>query len=204
MMQEAQGIKLYDLYGWWYKPFWHQPAFYIPFGFVICALVLAMLIFLVRYIKRSRKKVLDPWQEALNNLQKINLGLFEDQDTHKLFYGHLTRVLKTYLAKRYDLSLEGKTDQEVIEAVKHSALPADLQEQVRHLFSGAEIIKFAHQEGAGERMRYDLIRAIDIVRNTIPNPHLKKKVGGEILRGGKNSAKNEKTNLADSSDTQLR
>lgn len=170
MVQEQQGIKVYDIYEWWYRPFWYHPAVRT---FIWVATILSVILLLwafVRYVKRSQKKPLDPWQEALNNLKQINLTLFEEPETHKLFYSHLTRVLKTYLGRRYDLSLDGKTDQEVIRALEQSTLPADLQEHVRGLFSGAETIKFAHQEGAGERMRYDLIRAIDIIRNTIPNP----------------------------------
>jgi hypothetical protein len=167
-MQQEQGIPVYNIYDWWYEPFWYRPYFRILFWIIGILFLCTLLFFIVRYIKKMQKKPLDPWQEALNQLQRIRLELFEDEETHKMFYTHLTHVLKNYLAQRYGLSLEGKTDQEVIQEVKHSPLPIDLQEQVRSLFSGAEIIKFAHQEGAGERMRYDLIRAIDIVRNTIP------------------------------------
>ncbi len=161
-------IQIYDIYGWWYKPLWHSWYFKATVGFVGALLGVYFLVKVCRWYRGLPGKAKEPWQEALGSLQAIKLSLFEDGETHRLFYGHITAILKNYLAKRYQLELASKTDQEVMSAIQNSPLPADLQEHLQALMKGAEIIKFAHQESGAERMRYDLMRAIDIVRNTIP------------------------------------
>ncbi|OQA33904.1 MAG: hypothetical protein BWY54_00912 [Candidatus Dependentiae bacterium ADurb.Bin331] len=168
-MNKQSGIELYDLYDWWYQPFWYHPIARIVGWLLVSGLILIMFFFLYRLLKkRAAQKTREPWQDALSELQGIKLILFEDPETHKIFYAQLTALLKTYLGKRYGLALNDKTDHEVIEQIACSPLPVDLQEHVRALFQGAQLIKFAHQEGAQDRMRFDLMRAIDIVRNTIP------------------------------------
>jgi hypothetical protein len=168
-MNKQFGIELYDLYGWWYQPFWYHPIVKIFFWLLITVLAIVVCFCAYRFLKkRAEQKMREPWQDALSELQAIKLNVFEDAETHKLFYAQLTSLLKTYLGKRYQLVLADKTDHEVIEQIASSPLPLDLQDHVRTLFQGAQFIKFAHQEGAQDRMRYDLMRAIDIVRNTIP------------------------------------
>lgn len=168
-MDKQSGIELYELYGWWYQPVWYHPLARFFYWLLIGILIIATCFFVYRFFKkRAAQKLREPWQDALSELQAINLILFEDPETHKLFYAQLTALLKKYLGRRYQLLLDDKTDHEVIEHISSSPLPLDLQEHVRILFCGAQLIKFAHQEGAQDRMRYDLMRAIDIVRNTIP------------------------------------
>jgi len=165
---DSQKIQIFEIYDWWYEPFWYHPYFKMGIVFLGAMMGILTLYFAYKYFKLRRKIAPKSWDKALGELYGLKMSAFEDPETHKVFYGTITKILKNYLSKRYSVDLDGKTDQEVIDVLKDSALPLDLQEQLALLMRGAEGIKFAHQEGASERMRYDQLRAIDIVRNTIP------------------------------------
>ncbi len=166
-MGAENGIKIYELYGLWYEPFWKHPYFII-FLILFILLILTLFVWIIKKIKAKRKVIQDPWQEALTQLKALDLTLFQDQETHKIFYSHLTSILKNYLSQRYDLMLEGKTDQEVVMLLANSSFPSDLHNYLKPIMQEALTIKFANYYAAIERMRYDLMHSIDIVRNTIP------------------------------------
>jgi hypothetical protein len=160
-------IQIYELYDLWYTPIVKQ-WWFIGLIITICLVIIGALIFWIVRIKKSRHSIKDPWQEALDSLYAIDLKLFEDPEQHRLLYHTLTKILKKYISKRYSLDLEGKTDAECLTILACSSFPHDLQIPLRNILESAITIKFAHQEAILEHMRFDILRSIDIVRNTIP------------------------------------
>lgn len=154
----------YDIYDIWYTPIWKTSLFLL----VTCTIIV-IIISLVAYLLykkyRKRKRTLKPWEIALYKLHAIKLDQFEDR---KEFYFELTYLLKIYLSERYNLDLEGKTDQELIETIQKNKFPKDLLERLEKIFIGAVTIKFAHEDVVLMTMEQDLKRGIEIVRNTIP------------------------------------
>lgn len=159
-------IKLYELYDIWYTPVWRQPWFKIGLG-IVGLMVLCLVVF-AWFKKKSRPKIKEPWQEALDSLYAINLKLFEEPEHHRMLYQHITAILKKYIGTRYSLDLASKTDHECLVIVAQSTFPSDLLAQLKSIMESAVTIKFAHQEAVMEHMRLDLLRSMDIVRNTIP------------------------------------
>lgn len=158
-------IKTYDLYDIWYEPWWQTLWFKIVAGIGLFLLIAIC----IRLIRRwgNRTKLSNPGQEALAQLQAIDLRAYEEGDTHKIFYHRLTSILKKYLSERYKLELAGKTDHEAIALLQKSDFPADLCEQFRAIVQGAVFIKFANQDALYEHMRFDLKRGIDMVHTTL-------------------------------------
>lgn len=159
-------IQVYELYDLWYQPLWKHP--YAIIGLMLIGSI--VLYFIARWWQELRKRriIQDPWQEAISQLQALDLTLFHEHEMHKIFYSYLTAILKKYLSKRYQLDLNGKTDQEVVFVLANSGFPRDLSGHLEPILQGAVIIKFSNQDAAQDRMRYDLMHSIDIVRNTIP------------------------------------
>jgi hypothetical protein len=164
---DTRDIQLYELYDLWYTPFWKQ---WWVIGIIVtfCLFLITIALYWWLCIRKIRVLVKDPWQEALDSLYAINLSLFEDLDHHRILYHELTNILKQYVSKLYLLDLQGKTDSEWLAVLASSQFPRDLQVPLRSIMEGALTIKFAHQDVAMEQMRFDIVRSIDIVRNTIP------------------------------------
>jgi hypothetical protein len=163
MDNEIQITELYDL---WYDSLLKHPYTIVLIAF-LCLFIFILLSKLYRRFKQKNIKQ-DPWQEALTALQAIDLSLFQDPDMHKQFYYHLTGIMKQYLAARYALPLESKTDQEVLAELRASGFPKDLVNYLEPILQGAVLIKFSNNQAIYEKMRYDLMYSIDIVRNSIP------------------------------------
>ena len=163
-------LAMYELYDIWYEPFWHEPWFWYFVGFL--GFILLGIIVWFCFVKKRKTKatVHVPWQEALASLKAINLDLYSDHLMHKVFYVELTTVLKTYLSKRYQLQLASCTDQEVAKIISKSSFPTHLVGPLERIVNGALVIKFANKDAAVEQMKYDLIRSIDIISQTIPPP----------------------------------
>jgi hypothetical protein len=103
----------------------------------------------------------------LDDLYSLDIAQFDDVSEHRVFYFTLTGILKKYIIKRYGSSLESATDQEFVAALEKSDFPDDLLAPLRTILENSLTIKFAHQEAVMEQMRLDVLRSIDIVRNTI-------------------------------------
>ena len=153
------GIKIYDMYDYYYTPFWHTTWFLIGASL---ALILACIAgFLYAKKHRGRKKLLR-WQEIYGEIaqQKVH------EQSVKKFYFDLTRLLKEYLALRYQVSLTGKTDFEVIQLLKKDSLPQELLPLVEQVFMGPQAIKYANQKGQIHQMEEDKKHCITIIRCT--------------------------------------
>ncbi len=158
-----QPFEPYDIYDIWYEPIWKTKYT------VIIAIIAIMLILLLSYFvlkkRKSKKKFMKPWELALFRFSSISIGKYEEK---KEFYIDLTYILKQYLAIRYAIDLQGKTDQEMLESMQYTEFPKDMLERLERIFLGAVMVKFAQEDAVLLAMERDLKRGIDIVRNTIP------------------------------------
>jgi hypothetical protein len=159
-------IELFDLYGLWYEPFWHKPWFWpclISLGLLLC--VASLHWFMQK--RKSRKRLLkEPWQEALEQLDVLRIQECTNVLLRKNFYLDLTSILKRYLIRRYGLSLESKTDEEILIMVKDSEFPIEYFINLSAIFNGALYVKFADQDAAFDQMAQDLEGTISIVKFT--------------------------------------
>lgn len=161
-------IIIYELYDIWYKPFWHSTWFII---FCVCS-IMGILVFFGWYLYFfywTRKFAKEPWRKPLKNLSELDVLLFAEASKHKVFYTILIDILKKYFALIFIIKLDDKTDQEVLELLAQSKLSAGAYEDFMAIVQGAMTIKFASQESALERMRYDLVRAVSVIKSTMPN-----------------------------------
>jgi hypothetical protein len=157
-------IPLYDLYDLWYEPVWHKAWFWWCVGGLLFALgMIGIILFIRMYKARKHTLAKTPSQILVERLNALNIEAFKKPEKHKLFYSELTDILKCYLIQHYGMSLESKTDDEVIMLIKTSLVPQELHENLASIFYGALYIKFAHKDAAYQQMHDDLQRSMEIV-----------------------------------------
>lgn len=160
-------LRIYELYDLWHEPLWQQPWFLITISCLIILLCIIIIWLIVRY-RKKRQTLLSPWQEALKRLSALDMQRYSDAHFHKEFYHEITKILKTYLNRRYGLNLASQTDEEVLIAIKNTEFPSPQHVSLEKILQGALLIKFANHEAAQEQIKADLECAKECIRQTIP------------------------------------
>ena len=160
---------LYENYGLWHVPFWQTSEFkmaiYICLGlFALC--IVAVII--KKYCAYRRRKKLPLWDQALFELAQLKKSNKIDILHGKEFYTTTCSVLKKYFHDRFGYDVIGKTDDEVIEYLKNHHHDEQMLEDAKSVLQGAVIIKFANAQAAQEQIEGDYLRAVAIIRRTIP------------------------------------
>lgn len=158
-------LELYDIYDFWYEPPW----FIIYFYWVMFLFLLLILVFLGYYGYRKRlyrKK--SCWQIALGKLDLLHAQALKDRT---LFYFTLTDILKEYIVERYALDVWSKTDLEMVEYLTNHGVPPEIEEDLKKIFSGTTMAKFAHQKMDDYTIQQNLLMSVRLIKNSIPKGH---------------------------------
>jgi len=168
-MQINEKTGLYENYGVWHVPFWQTDSFLLCIKIVGCLLLVLVLGLLFRaYLCYRKRKQRTAWQQALYDIQqlKINHALYSDKG--KEFYSAVSNILKTYLFKRFDYDVLGKTDTEIIPFLEENNFDSNLVSEIKELLHGGVFVKFANAQVAQERINKDYDRVVSIITLTIP------------------------------------
>lgn len=168
MQQQKPDIPLFELYDLWYTPFWKQTWFIVVMvcGAFICVLGIGW--FLYYYLQRRRQVKKTYWQQAIQSIDDLSPHEFMRNMRSDLFYVKITSVLKMYLQRRYNMSLIGKTDQELLHALSVSDQLQNERTCLEDIISGAVFIKFAHQQSALDKMQQDKDLVLNFIKKTMP------------------------------------
>jgi len=168
---------LYDIYAQWHVPFWQTGLFYSICAILFFVLASPIVYFVIRHY-RSKKVVLSPWDQALHDLDCLHRDTMGKVSEGKRFYGILTSVLKKYVHERYfdksikhDFLMDGvaHTDQEFVLWLQKYTIEPELIEQLREIFMGSMVVKFAREQAIQEQMEKDLFLAKSFIRRTQPS-----------------------------------
>jgi hypothetical protein len=142
--------QLLEVYGVWYQPWWHSVWFY---G---CLLSLAVVIFsYYLFLFLKRKKKLTPQQEALQQLYRLTLVNYtNDKALHEAYFA-LTMIIKKYLISSYAISLEDKTDIEIVPEL-HGIIPENVISLLKEFFDRSFHIKFAYDVASVTMLKQDI------------------------------------------------
>lgn len=82
-----------------------------------------------------------PWHEAQEALD----ALLADERRHDVdtLYTELTRILRHYIERRFDIRAPERTTEEFIEEARHSQQLAPFREQLEEFLTHADLVKFA-------------------------------------------------------------
>ena len=140
-------------------------------GWIVGGLLL--LIGLILYVRFRKKKVKNNPEITLSlremTIQEID-ALFEkrlwEQEGLKEHYFQLSLILRTYLGKRYTLSLMDKTSYQIELLLGQMNLHHDLQTEINGMLNQADLVKFAKSYPDISEVTRSIQRAKDVVTKT--------------------------------------
>ncbi len=160
-VSEGNQLELLDIYDVWYNPWWHQTWFIVASSLILVGFIFLGFYFIYKKFFVSIV-IKQPWQKLLDELKILSTSDFDDQ---KKFYSRLTSALKQYIQESYSLQLVDKTDTEFIDALEYCpTIPAHVTQELKTIFDGVMLIKFAHQKTVHEHMSSSLKAAEALVK----------------------------------------
>ena len=163
--------QFYDIYGYYYKPFWHHAWFWQYTLISLCSLIF-VTVYLLRKNRREnmpRAATLLPWDWAVKEFSMLSPEEYESKEAYKTFYFHLTLVLKSYFHKRYGWALEDKTDDELLAYLHYKKFDQKVLGELAAVLHGAGSVKFANMDALPLQAKNDLNVARNIVLKTAPS-----------------------------------
>ncbi len=156
---------------------------YIPVNWLIwlcCAIVLALLIYVLRRFWRDTQEKKLTVQEVQDNrpadiiaLSKIQLllhsGLWEKAQ-YKLFYIELSDILREYFWRRFGLDVSSDTSAELLRRARKEPQLQSLLIPLREFLNSADLVKFAKVVPQAQTTQQDVRTVQTIVRQTTPPP----------------------------------
>lgn len=107
--------------------------------------VIAAVVCLVYLLTRRKPIIPVPvhvW--ALSELTRLEAQALPAKGAFGEYYDALTAVVRTYIARRYEIPADRQTTREFLHAAQtHQLFPATQTEQLRHLLRLADLVKFA-------------------------------------------------------------
>jgi hypothetical protein len=119
---------------------------------------------------RIVKKLL-PHQKAMKAIESIKAEKLVQSENQKEYYTKLTDALRKYIEERYGFNAMEMTSSEIIERLER-ALAADttsaqsMQEELRQLFTTADLVKFAKYSTLINENDANLVNAIEFINQT--------------------------------------
>ena len=140
---------------------------------VICLLVSIVLTYVIIRIKDNKPIIrhiklapfIPPHTAAMNEIDKIKDEKLNDRSDTKTYYTRLTDTVRKYLYRRYGFpAMEMTTDEIVVELEKVNTPEAI--EDLHHLFTTADLVKFAKGRPELSEDDKNLSNAIDYIQQT--------------------------------------
>ncbi len=169
------------------KPIYRAPIWWwgiirwILLGLGLIALGIGIY-FLVKYIKANQKQadeaekinpeLLRPAEEvALEKLDKIKAEKIWQQGRLKDYYTELTDVVREYIARRFEITAEEKTSDEILRELKPILMEQkELYTRLKDMLRLADLVKFAKWNALPDENEISLLSAYQFVRETTPIP----------------------------------
>jgi hypothetical protein len=106
-----------------------------------------------------------PHQKAMKEIEKIKADKMVSSENQKEYYTKLTDTLRRYIEERYKFSAMEMTSSEIIERLTQDGDQKSLDE-LRELFSTADLVKFAKYSTLINENDKNLVSAIDFINQT--------------------------------------
>lgn len=132
---------------------------------------------LLRYLKKrgatlgglfSAPAPLPPHVEAIRALEALHHRKLWQNNRHKLYYSGLTDILRTYIARRWEVGAMEMTSDQIIESLRPLGLPDKARMDLTALLRDADLVKFAKATPEAEQNEAAYLKAYYFVEETKP------------------------------------
>jgi hypothetical protein len=118
---------------------------------------------IVTIIKKVKRLL--PHQKAMQEIEQIKADKMVTAESSKEYYTKLTDTLRRYIEERYGFSAMEMTSSEIIQRLTSQGDQQSLDE-LRQLFTTADLVKFAKYSTLINENDANLVNAIDFINQT--------------------------------------
>jgi hypothetical protein len=138
----------------------------VLFLIIVCIYLIVRLKSNKPIVARIRiiKRIL-PHQRAMKAIDQIKAEHIGAMDDAKEYYTRLTDTLRQYINERYGFNAMEMTSSEIIERLTKTDDPTSLEE-LRQLFTTADLVKFAKYSTLMNENDANLVSAVDFINKT--------------------------------------
>lgn len=142
---------------------------------------------IITYIKVVKRLL--PHQKAMQEINQIKADRMVSSENQKEYYTKLTDTLRKYIEERYGFSAMEMTSSEIISRLMESGDQQSLEE-LRQLFTTADLVKFAKYSTLINENDANLVNAIDFINQTkLENQPTEETVKPQLSEEDKRSVK---------------
>jgi len=175
---DSASQSIYDLKAQRTLPFrFAEIGGYVLWGAVGLGLLAAAIFGLLRYLKRRGATLgglfaapapLPPHVEAIRALEALHHRKLWQNNRHKQYYSALADILRTYIARRWEVGALKMTTDETVAALRGIDLPDKARMDLEALLRDADLVKFAKATPEAERNEAHYLKAYYFVEETKP------------------------------------
>lgn len=161
-----------NIYGPWYKPFWHNIYFWLIISLISVGLI-SLIVWLYRKYYKSKLNSLGdnltPQLRAVRDLNQL-LRMISSVEKSADFYSKLVTILKKYLITQFTTAdLLAKTDLELFDFLQaHGNLTHGQSDLLSELLTARARARFTALSFDQALARHDLYRCIEFVEFIVP------------------------------------
>ncbi len=111
---------------------------------------------------------LPPHVEAIRALEELHNRKLWQNNRHKQYYSGLTDILRTYIARRWEIGAMEMTSDEIIAAMRSIELPDKARADLTAILRAADLVKFAKATPDAGQNEADYLKAYYFVEETKP------------------------------------
>jgi hypothetical protein len=111
---------------------------------------------------------LPPHVEAIRALEELHNRKLWQNNRHKQYYSGLTEILRTYIARRWEIGAMEMTSDEIIAAMRSIELPDKARADLTAILRDADLVKFAKATPDAGQNEADYLKAYYFVEETKP------------------------------------
>ncbi|MXV37186.1 hypothetical protein GO491_00635 [Flavobacteriaceae bacterium Ap0902] len=155
---------------WWERN--KQYIYYIVAG-VLFILIILLIIWLYYREKKRQKYIstplLPPYEEALDNLDKLDKEQYVDKEKYYEFYSDLSFIIRRYFQRRFDFPAMALLSSDLAEVMRQKDyLTAEESVEFSKFLKDADFTKYARQVPSAEKHAHYRAWIEEIINRTRP------------------------------------
>ena len=153
------------------------PDFIVDYWWVyllIAAIVIIGLLVYFKWIKKGRlplipqKKVVPPYEEAMQRLEELKERKLWQAGQEKEYYTILTDILRNYIDRRFSINAMEMTSSQILSVLRKNEETKAVNEQLGKILEMADFVKFAKVRPLPDDNEVAYQRAVTFIEETKP------------------------------------
>ena len=148
---------------------------YIVWVILGIALLGIIIVLILLYRKNGtiiprRVKPVDPYEEAMRELNILRDKRLAESGQEKAFYTALVDILRTYLERRFNINAMEMSSTQILDSLNRNPETHDNQPRIKQILEIADFVKFANVRPMPDDNIKTYKNVVDFVEDTKPQP----------------------------------